>query len=82
MSEPTSRPGVHVSILRLDPELPLPSYAHPGDAGADLGRRVWHRADDTVCAEFVGDPIDGGSGDYRNNEAVVGDRAFKIVQDA
>ena len=21
---------------RLDPELPLPAYAHPGDAGADL----------------------------------------------
>ena len=25
-----------ISILRLDPELPLPTYAHPGDAGADL----------------------------------------------
>ena len=25
-----------VPILRLDPELPLPAYAHPGDAGADL----------------------------------------------
>jgi dUTP pyrophosphatase len=25
-----------VLILRLDPELPLPDYAHPGDAGADL----------------------------------------------
>jgi dUTP pyrophosphatase len=23
-------------ITRLDPELPLPSYAHPGDAGLDL----------------------------------------------
>ena len=23
-------------VLRLDPELPLPAYAHPGDAGADL----------------------------------------------
>ena len=23
-------------MLRLDPELPLPAYAHPGDAGADL----------------------------------------------
>ena len=23
-------------MRRLDPELPLPSYAHPGDAGADL----------------------------------------------
>lgn len=25
-----------VLIQRLDPDLPLPSYAHPGDAGADL----------------------------------------------
>jgi dUTP pyrophosphatase len=25
-----------VLIQRLDPEVPLPSYAHPGDAGADL----------------------------------------------
>ncbi len=23
-------------VRRLDPDLPLPSYAHPGDAGADL----------------------------------------------
>lgn len=23
-------------VVRLDPDLPLPSYAHPGDAGADL----------------------------------------------
>jgi dUTP pyrophosphatase len=27
---------VEVAVVRLDPELPLPSYAHPGDAGADL----------------------------------------------
>jgi dUTP pyrophosphatase len=25
-----------VLIRRLDPDVPLPSYAHPGDAGADL----------------------------------------------
>jgi dUTP pyrophosphatase len=25
-----------VMITRLDPEVPLPQYAHPGDAGADL----------------------------------------------
>ncbi|HMJ79115.1 MAG TPA: dUTP diphosphatase, partial [Iamia sp.] len=25
--------------VRLDPDLPLPSYAHPGDAGADLRAR-------------------------------------------
>jgi dUTP pyrophosphatase len=28
-----------VPIHRLDPELPLPSYAHPGDAGLDLVAR-------------------------------------------
>jgi dUTP pyrophosphatase len=27
---------VDVLVKRLDPELPLPSYAHAGDAGADL----------------------------------------------
>jgi dUTP pyrophosphatase len=26
-------------VLRLDPELPLPAYARPGDAGADLVAR-------------------------------------------
>jgi dUTP pyrophosphatase len=25
-----------VQVVRLDPDLPLPEYAHPGDAGADL----------------------------------------------
>ena len=29
-----------VLITRLDPDLPLPSYAKPGDAGADLYSRV------------------------------------------
>jgi dUTP pyrophosphatase len=28
--------GLPVAVLRLDRGLPLPSYAHPGDAGADL----------------------------------------------
>ena len=27
---------LQVLVQRLDPDLPLPSYAHPGDAGADL----------------------------------------------
>jgi dUTP pyrophosphatase len=31
-----SNGDVDVLIVRLDPDLPLPSYAHPGDAGADL----------------------------------------------
>ena len=30
---------VDVPLLRLDPDLPLPSYAHVGDAGADLVAR-------------------------------------------
>lgn len=29
-----------VLVHRLDPELPLPSYAHPGDAGLDLYTRI------------------------------------------
>jgi len=33
MTPPTS---VDVLLRRLDPELPVPSYAHDGDAGADL----------------------------------------------
>ena len=28
-----------VQVLRLDPDLPLPAYAHPGDAGLDLSAR-------------------------------------------
>jgi dUTP pyrophosphatase len=29
-------PAVDLLVIRLDPDLPLPTYAHPGDAGADL----------------------------------------------
>lgn len=28
--------AVDVLVTRLDPDVPVPSYAHPGDAGADL----------------------------------------------
>ena len=28
--------STQVGLVRLDPDLPLPRYAHPGDAGADL----------------------------------------------
>ena len=31
---------VKVLITRLDPSVPLPSYAKPGDAGADLTTRI------------------------------------------
>lgn len=30
---------LRVPVIRLDPDLPLPSYAHDGDAGADLHAR-------------------------------------------
>jgi dUTP pyrophosphatase len=30
---------LRIPVVRLDPELPLPAYARPGDAGADLVAR-------------------------------------------
>jgi dUTP pyrophosphatase len=39
VTERTTQRGIEVPIVRLDPDLPLPSYAHPGDAGADLHAR-------------------------------------------
>ncbi|MEP7193353.1 MAG: dUTP diphosphatase [Actinomycetota bacterium] len=36
---------VQVLISRLDPDLPMPVYAHPGDAGADL-----HAREDVILA--------------------------------
>jgi dUTP pyrophosphatase len=33
---PAVTDAVPVPVRRLDPDLPLPTYAHPGDAGADL----------------------------------------------
>ena len=36
MSEPTVEPTVEIALQRIDPELPPPAYAHPGDAGADV----------------------------------------------
>jgi dUTP pyrophosphatase len=35
----TLRRVLEVPVVRLDPDLPLPAYAHPGDAGADLVSR-------------------------------------------
>ena len=32
-------PGAEVLVTRLDPDLPLPGYEHPGDAGLDLRAR-------------------------------------------
>jgi dUTP pyrophosphatase len=40
---PQTPPAPVLDVRRLDPDLPLPSYAHPGDAGLDL-----HAADTTV----------------------------------
>ena len=41
-TESTSRGGatVPVPVVHLDPDLPLPGYAHEGDAGADLVARI------------------------------------------
>ena len=36
MPDPSPDPGLPVAVLRLDRGLPLPAYAHLGDAGADL----------------------------------------------
>ncbi|MGI8939978.1 MAG: dUTP diphosphatase [Iamia sp.] len=36
---------LRVPVVRLDPDLPLPAYAHDGDAGADL-----HAREDVVLA--------------------------------
>jgi dUTP pyrophosphatase len=37
MTSDSHRPGsVQILVRRLDPGLPLPSQAHPGDAGCDL----------------------------------------------
>jgi len=32
-------PPMKIPLVRLDPELPLPSHSHPGDAGVDLRAR-------------------------------------------
>ena len=34
--DPTIAPVLPVPLRRLDPDLPVPGYAHHGDAGADL----------------------------------------------
>lgn len=33
---PVGAPPVEVLLVKIDPDVPLPRYAHPGDAGADL----------------------------------------------
>ena len=42
LEEPSGQrsPDLTVRVRRLDPDLPLPSYARPGDAGADLRAAV------------------------------------------
>jgi len=37
---------VNIDLVQLDPELPIPSYAHEGDAGLDL----YARADASISA--------------------------------
>ena len=38
-SRPSAAEPVPVPVVRLDGDLPLPAYAHPGDAGLDLVAR-------------------------------------------
>jgi dUTP pyrophosphatase len=40
VDDPVTPSLLRVPVTRLDPALPLPSYAHPGDAGADLRTTV------------------------------------------
>ncbi len=37
---PAWEPTLEIEVLMLDDGLPTPSYAHPGDAGADLCSRI------------------------------------------
>ena len=37
---PRSAPRVEVLVSTTGPDVPLPTYAHPGDAGADITTRV------------------------------------------
>lgn len=39
-ADPSPGSRLEVEVVRLDPDLPLPAYAHPGDAGADLHTTV------------------------------------------
>lgn len=39
MTDPSPAPQVPVALQRLDPELPVPAPARPGDAGVDLHAR-------------------------------------------
>ncbi|MFE1860547.1 dUTP diphosphatase [Streptomyces anandii] len=39
-ASPVSRGPLDVLIRRVDPDVPLPAYEHPGDAGADLRTTV------------------------------------------
>jgi dUTP pyrophosphatase len=34
--QPAEDEPVEVMLVRIDPNVPMPGYAHPGDAGADL----------------------------------------------
>lgn len=36
MADPAPPAGIEILVHRLDPGVPLPAYARPGDAGADL----------------------------------------------
>lgn len=52
---PGDEAGATLLVQRLDPGLPLPAYAHPGDAGLDL-----HAAADVVLAPGARAPVPTG----------------------
>src|SRR6266702_3360956 len=47
---------VEVAVHRLDPEQPLPAYAHPGDAGTDPTEPFTVRRGDRI-AQLVVQPV-------------------------
>ncbi len=44
-ASPGSARGLPLPVVRLTPDVPLPSYAHPGDAGLDLAAAADVRLD-------------------------------------
>ena len=61
MSQDPSCGDLVIAIHRLDDRLPMPVFAHPGDAGADLATAVdigidKDRVYNTITVTFVGGP--------------------------
>ena len=50
----STRPAVEVLLTRVDDSVPVPAYAHPGDAGVDLSCTDGRRARRPASASLVG----------------------------